>query len=92
MIQAYRQGVSVKHLGQRFGIHRVTVTALLRRQGTELRQSGLEPEAVPVAASLYRGGWSVAKLGARFGVDATTVWRVLRASGVVMRSRNERGN
>lgn len=37
LISAYREQVPVKELAHRFGIHRVTVTALLRRHGVELR-------------------------------------------------------
>jgi hypothetical protein len=40
LIVAYREQASVKELAQRFGIHRVTVTALLRRRGVELRRQG----------------------------------------------------
>jgi lambda repressor-like predicted transcriptional regulator len=84
LINAYEQEVPVKDLAQRFGIHRLTVTALLRRHGVELRRAGLAPEEIPTVADLYSQGWSLAKLGARYGVDSTTVRRVLRAAGVIM--------
>jgi transposase len=86
LIKEYEQQASVKELAQRFGIHRVTVTALLRRHGVELRRPGLALDDIPAAASLYRQGWSCARLGERFGVDAATVWRALRSAGVAMRS------
>jgi len=66
LIETYREGRSNKAIAQRFGIHRVTVTALLRRHGVERRRSGLAPEEVPEAASLYGQGWSLAKLGRKF--------------------------
>ena len=43
LMKEYQQGASVKELAQRFGIHRVTVTAVLQRHGVELRRSGLVP-------------------------------------------------
>jgi hypothetical protein len=86
LIKEYEQQASVKELAQRFGIHRLTVTALLRRHGAELRRTGLAREEVPEAALLYHRGWSLAKLGTMYGVDSTTVWRALRAAGVPMRS------
>jgi transposase len=85
LIVAYREQVSVKDLAERFGIHRVTVTALLRRHGVELRRAGLVAEEVPKAASLYSQGWSLARLGSKYGVDPATVWRALRAAGVALR-------
>jgi hypothetical protein len=85
LIVAYRERVSVKELAQRFRIHRVTVTALLRRHGLELRRPGLVPNEIPAAAKLYSQGWSLARLGSKYGVDPATVWRALRAAGVAMR-------
>jgi hypothetical protein len=35
LIKAYEHQESVTELGKRFGIHRLTVTALLRRHGVE---------------------------------------------------------
>jgi predicted DNA-binding protein (UPF0251 family) len=35
---AYRDGRTIKLLAHRYGIHRTTVTALLSRQGVELRR------------------------------------------------------
>jgi hypothetical protein len=67
LIKEYKQQATVK-LALRFGIHRVTVTALLRRQGMELRHAGLTPEPLPMAAKLYRQGWSLARLGKRFAL------------------------
>jgi hypothetical protein len=90
LIKEYEKQASVKELAQRFGIHRVTVTALLRRHGVELHQAGLAPEEIPTVADLYAQGWSLARLGASYGVDSTTVWRALRASGVVMRPSSQR--
>jgi DNA-directed RNA polymerase specialized sigma24 family protein len=81
----YTEGKTITELARRFGIHRATVTALLHRQGVELRRAGLEAEDVTAATHLYVQGWSLAKLGATFGVDSTTVWRALRAAGVVTR-------
>jgi hypothetical protein len=92
LIKEYEQGALVKELAQRFGVHRVTVTALLQRHGVELRRSGLVPEVIPVVARMYSQGWSCARLGELFGADASTVWRALHAAGVKMRPSNGRGS
>jgi hypothetical protein len=44
-LTAYGERKSVKELAQTFGIHRVTVTVLLRRHGVQLRRAGLAAEA-----------------------------------------------
>jgi len=60
LIKKYEQQVPVKDLAKQFGIHRLTVTALLRRHGVELRRSGLEPAEVrqPPACVSKAGHWS----------------------------------
>ena len=50
LIKEYEEQASVKDLAKRFGIHRLTVTALLQRHGVELRRTGLAAEDIPVAA------------------------------------------
>jgi hypothetical protein len=56
LIAAYKDHEPVHRLVQRFGIHRVTVTATLRRHGVELRRTGLAPDELPAAARLYGEG------------------------------------
>jgi transposase len=89
LIHEYEQGALVKELSQLFGIHRVTVTALLQRHGVEMRRAGLALAEIPAVTHLYGQGWSCARLGERFGVDAATVWRALRAAGVTTRVPEE---
>jgi hypothetical protein len=79
----------VKELAREFGVHRVSVTALLQRHGVALRPVGLSPEQVTEASRRYGESWSVARLGETFGVDGTTVWRALKLVGVVMRAASE---
>jgi transposase len=90
LIKEYEQGALVKELAERFGVHRVTVTALLERHEVELRRSGLVSEVIPIVARMYSRGWSCARLGELFGVDASTVWRALRVAGVKMRPSSSR--
>jgi transposase len=87
---AYRDGKTIKELAQRYGVHRTTVSALLRLFDVEIRQRGLSANEVTAAARLYVQGWSLARLGSKYGVDSTTVWRALRAAGVVMRPPSHR--
>jgi hypothetical protein len=90
LIDGNRGGAKVKDLAQRFGVHRTTVTCLLRRHGVQLRPVGLSPGQLCDATRLYREGWSLAMLGDKFGVDDMTVRRYLLIADVAMRSRHER--
>jgi lambda repressor-like predicted transcriptional regulator len=83
---AYRAGMTIKELAQRYGVHRTTVSTMLRRSNVELRQRGLAASEVTEATRLFQRGWSLARLGARYAVDDMTVRRYLLLAGVVMRS------
>jgi DNA-binding IclR family transcriptional regulator len=73
LIAGYRAGAHIKELAQQFGVHRNTVTALLHRNGVELRPVGLSPVQVDDARRRYHDGVSLAELGHEFGVGLR-VW------------------
>ena len=77
LVDGYLAGATVYELAARFGIHRVTVSTHLHRQGITLRRQGLDTEGIAHAVHLYQEGWSVARVGERLGVDGSTVWAVL---------------
>ena len=85
LVDGYQGGQTVYELAARFGIHRVTVSAHLHRNGVTLRRQGLDDEGVQQAVHLYEHGWSVARIGTRLGVDGGTVWAALTARGLRMR-------
>ena len=87
LIKEYEQRGPVNQLAQQFGIHRTTVTALLRRHEVKLRRAGLAPAEIPTVALLYSQGWSLSRLGAKYGVDAATVWRALRGGRLIHSNR-----
>ena len=90
LADSYLAGASVYELAVRFGIHRVTVSAHLHRQGVTVRRQGLDTEGVAHAVRLYEDGWSLARIGDRLGVDATTVWTTLKAQGTAIRDTHGR--
>ena len=90
LIAGYRVGATVYELGNQFGINRRTVSAILRRQGVEMRRRGLSPEQVEEAVQLYESGWSLARIGDKLGVDAGTVRARLRERGMRMRDTHGR--
>lgn len=85
LLDDYRAGATVYELAARFGIHRVTVSQHLHRQGVSMRRRGLTSPQANEALRLYGQGWSAARIGGRLGVDPTTVWTALRVRGTRMR-------
>jgi DNA-binding CsgD family transcriptional regulator len=77
LIEGYQNGRTVYELGAEFGIHRGTVSKLLKRVGVPMRRRGLDESQYREVAALRAKGMSFAKLGERFGVDASTVRRFL---------------
>ena len=90
LIEDYQAGSTVYELGDRFGINRRTVSAILKRHGVAMRRRGLSPEQVDEAVRLYEAGWSVARIGERMSVDPTTVLNRLRERGVKTRDTHGR--
>ncbi|GLZ06788.1 helix-turn-helix domain containing protein [Actinomadura sp. NBRC 104412] len=87
VVAAYRAGATVYELGRRFGIHRNTVSKILKRQGVRMRMGGMSPEQIDEAVNLYQEGWSLARIGKHMGVDGQTVRSRLLERGVKLRPR-----
>jgi len=90
LVEGYRAGRTVYELADHFGLHRVTVSAHLHRQGVTLRRQGLDDDDIDHAVHLYEQGWSVARIGDRLDVDGGTVWSALKAQGVRLRDAHGR--
>lgn len=90
LIQDYTAGSTTYELGDRFGIDRRTVSAILRRHSVDMRQRGLSPSQVDDAIRLYNSGWALARVGEHLGVDPTTVLNQLRKRGIPTRDTHGR--
>jgi hypothetical protein len=90
LIQGYTAGATTYELGDRFGIDRRTVSAILRRHGADMRRRGLFPHQVNDAIRLYNSGWSLARVGGHLRVDPTTVLNRLRERGIPTRDTHGR--
>ena len=77
-------------LAERYGIHRRTVSTILKRHGVPTRASALSPAQIQHAVLLYAQGQSLAKIGKALGVDAGTIHVRLREQGVQMRDTHGR--
>ena len=88
LLEAYRAGDSTYQLAERFGVHRQTVAATLRRAGVATR--GLErveltDEQRAEARRLWDQGVSYHQIGIALGVSERVVSRTLRLTS----ARNE---
>jgi hypothetical protein len=90
LVELYRSGKNTYELARQFGIHRVTVSRMLRHAGVEMRNQGLSAKQIDDAAKLYEEGNSLTRIGVHFSVDHGTVWRQLRKRGVKMRDTHGR--
>lgn len=72
----YQDGRSTYQLAMKWGIHRQTVAAILKRHGIEQRVHGRSPlsEAeLSEALALHADGWSINALGRRYGISPKTM-------------------
>jgi len=90
VVRRYQAGAQMNYLAQHYGVHRSTVSAVLKRHGISTRQSGLSADQVRRAVLLYEQSKSLAVIGKLLGVDAGTVHTRLREQGVRMRSTQGR--
>ncbi len=90
VVGRYQAGAQMSYLAKHFGVHRSTVSAILKRHGVSTRQSGLSANQVDEAVLLYGQGKSLAIIGNKLGVDTGTVHNRLLEQGVIMRDTHGR--
>ncbi len=82
LVQGYAAGATTYELGDRFGIDRRTVSAILHQFDVPMRRRGLSPTQVDEAIRLYRLGWSLARVGEHLDVNPTAVLNRLQERGI----------
>jgi lambda repressor-like predicted transcriptional regulator len=88
MSRGYQAGATLKEIASRYGVHRTTVSSILKKEGVQIRNQSLGPEAIASAVELYRSGLSLAMVGSKLSCDASTVRLVLLRSGVALRDQH----
>jgi Homeodomain-like domain len=87
VMERRRAGATQKAIAAEFGIHRETVSRILRAGGVKKRQPVLGDEHLAEVRRLYEFGMSTPVIGRRYGVSQRTVHRFLTEHGVAIRGR-----
>jgi DNA-directed RNA polymerase specialized sigma24 family protein len=86
LVEAYKDGVSIKALGRQFNLHEQTARAHLERSGVVLRaQRALTDSQGAEVVELYAAGASLRQLGVKFGVANGSIRNHLLRKGVELR-------
>lgn len=85
LVGDYLAGSDIQELAERYGVHRATVFAHLRRRNTPRRRTGLDLDEQAEAVRLYRGGHSLRAIGRQMGVDRKVVRAALVDAKVEIR-------
>ena len=86
LVADYLSGTRIDQLAERYGVHRATVFAHLRRRNVPRRPVGLDEDEAADAVRLYRSGMSIRAVARQIGVDRKGVLSSLEAAEVEIRS------
>jgi transposase-like protein len=81
-------GVQVKDLAREFGLHRSTVSSLLRKAGFESPVQAVQQQ-IDEVRSFYESGRSLAATAQHFGVSQGVITRLLERHGVPRRGTHD---
>ena len=88
MARQYRAGKTIYELAKKFGCHRVTVSAILKRNGVTVSVEKSEKIFNPAkAAEFYEAGMKSKDIGIHFGVSEQTIRKCLKKQGIKIRTR-----
>ncbi|WP_436495595.1 helix-turn-helix domain-containing protein [Actinokineospora sp. HUAS TT18] len=89
LIDAYVAGASTREVAERFGIHRLTVSKILKAHGVEARKRRLTKDEIDLAVNLYEQGMSQATIAERIGASPDGIRNQLLKRGVKMRGPHD---
>lgn len=90
LIADYQTGMPVKTISAKYGVHRGTIHALIRRSGISVRIPGLDAEDGARALSLYESGITLLQVGRHMGIGDDVVRRAVLNQGGQIRPRGRR--
>jgi transposase len=90
LIADYEAGMPVKAISAKYGVHRGTIPALVRRAGAEVRVAGLDAEERARASALYESGMTLVQVARRMGIGDDAVRQAVLDEGGQLRPRGRR--
>lgn len=88
VISEYKEGKTTYELAERFGCHRQTISATLKKHGVEVDKCKARKKLdTDVVVAMYAEMRTTEEIAGHFGVSSYTVNRCLRENGVKIRSR-----
>ncbi len=88
----YEAGMPVKAITAKYGVHRGTMPALVRRAGVAVRIAGLDAEERAWASSLYESGMTLVQVARRMGIGDEAVRQAVVDEGGQIRPPGRRPN
>jgi transposase len=85
VVSEYRKGDAVKDIAARYGIHRATLTEILRRAEVPTRRYGLPEPVREEAARLYMQGLGIRAVADRLGISYEGARAGIIGYGAVLR-------
>jgi transposase len=85
VVADYERGDAVKDIAARYGVHRATVTEVLRRAEAPVRRYGLPEPVREEAARLYTQGLGIRAVADRLGISYEGAHAGIVAHGAVLR-------
>jgi lambda repressor-like predicted transcriptional regulator len=90
LVDGYRAGATVLELAEEAGLHRMTVSGILKRAGVTLRLGSMGTEDIALARRLYKSGLSLARVAEQVPFNPNTIRMELVRHGVAMRDSHGR--
>lgn len=90
MIAGYQGGSTTYELAAQLGVHRHTISDLLKRAGVPLRRRSMTTDEITQAVQLYAEDKSLVRVGEILGFDHGTIYLALRRTGVRIRDTHGR--
>lgn len=90
LIADYEAGMAVKAISAKYGVHRSTIPALVRREGVLVRVAGLDAEERARASSLYESGMTLVQVARRMGIGDDAVRQAVLDEGGQIRPKGRR--
>jgi transposase len=85
VVADYRRGDAVKDIAARYGVHRTTVTEILRRTKVPVRRYGLPEPVRKEAARLYTQGLGIRAVAGHLGISYAGARAGIVGYGAVLR-------